>query len=323
MLILATGDGIKSLNISSRAVADPKTLTGRNVTHLHLSPSGGLFAVLDGKEVWQGPNTDDPNGDGWIKVGVISQESANCLYALDGYVLVGTDAARLECIDLSGQAGSQIVAGFDEIDGRDEWFTPWGGSPDVRAFAGSGDHIYADIHVGWVCRSDDGGQTWTNHRNDLNADVHDIATHPDRPEMIAAATAEGFYRSDDAGESWVGALEVFGDRGYMRGLAIDCGDPDVMVITGSLGPHSSGPTGVEAMLFRTDDGGKKWQKCHNGLPEFFENQIDTHFLAFSSSTSEAMAFCDGDGTIYSTDDGALYWNVVASLDESISTLVYI
>ncbi len=162
MLILATGDGIKSLNISSRAVADTKTLTGRNVTHLHLSPSGGLFAVLDGKEVWQGPNTDDPNGDGWIKVGVISQESANCLYALDGYVLVGTDAARLECIDLSGQAGSQIVAGFDEIDGRDEWFTPWGGSPDVRAFAGSGDHIYADIHVGWVCRSDDGGQTWTN-----------------------------------------------------------------------------------------------------------------------------------------------------------------
>ena len=51
--------------------------------------------------------------------------------------------------------------------------------------------IYANIHVGWIVRSRDGGETWENLQEGLEMDVHQVSTHPSDPEIVFAATRKG------------------------------------------------------------------------------------------------------------------------------------
>jgi len=57
------------------------------------------------------------------------------------------------------------------------------------------------VHVGGILRTEDRGETWTP-TIDIDADVHQVRAHPDRPELVLASAAIGLCRSDDAGLTW-------------------------------------------------------------------------------------------------------------------------
>ena len=64
------------------------------------------------------------------------------------------------------------------------------------------DSIYAGIEVGGIVRSRDGGATW-EQLGGTDPDIHTIHISESQPETIYTATANGPYRSDDGGESWL------------------------------------------------------------------------------------------------------------------------
>jgi len=125
----------------------------------------------------------------------------NCIaWARDGQLLVGTVSARLARV---AHNTLQFFESFDQVPERKLWNTPFGSEPDVRSLAVSTDGtIYANIHVGWIVRTMDGGKTWKNLRKGLEMDVHQVEVNPSNPAIVFAATADGFYISEDRGDSF-------------------------------------------------------------------------------------------------------------------------
>src|SRR5258708_15885210 len=59
----------------------------------------------------------------------------------------------------------------------------------------------ANVHVGGIPRSRDGGATWQPTIN-VDSDVHEVRAHPNRPGLVMAAAAIGLCTSRDGGMTW-------------------------------------------------------------------------------------------------------------------------
>jgi len=61
--------------------------------------------------------------------------------------------------------------------------------------------LLANVHVGGIPRSVDGGVTW-QPTIDIDSDVHEVRAHPKRRGTVVAAAAVGLCTSSDGGATW-------------------------------------------------------------------------------------------------------------------------
>ncbi|MGH2752275.1 MAG: WD40/YVTN/BNR-like repeat-containing protein [Actinomycetota bacterium] len=263
----------------------PVELRGREVNALAHAPGAGRWALVDGGQLWS------RSGE-WSHLATAEGVRLNCLLPLGKGLLVGASGAHL--FRLTGE-GLQLVDGFERAEGRDEWFTPWGGPPDVRSLSGSGP-ILANVHVGGILRSGD-GESWSQ-TIDITCDVHEVIAQPDG--LVLAATARGLGISRNGGESW--SFEQAGLHAtYCRAVAV-C--ENYVLLSASLGPR-----GGRAAVYRravTEHG--PFEKCNSGLPEWFGDNIDTGCLA---SSGRRAAFATGDGRVFLSEDCGGEWKELA------------
>ena len=180
----------------------------------------------------------------------------------------------------------------------------------MRSLAATPDGwIYADIHVGGIVRSHDGGTTW-RCLSGLHEDVHQVATTPAAPDRVAANTAVGVYVSDDRGETWDHRAADLDNR-YGRAVAISPRDPDVMLATVSDGPHGED---VHGQLYRTGDAGRSWQHVTGGVPASVPENINTFQTAFAKGKAAWLAL--GRALYRSSDDG-VSWRVAWEAPDTI------
>jgi hypothetical protein len=234
------------------------------------------------------------DGEGWQEIATVQDVRGNCLIPAASGFFVGTSDAHLFKED-----GERFIAleAFESAPGRAEWFTPWGGPPDVRSLAEDDRGVmYCNVHVGGILRSDDGGTTWAP-TIEIRSDVHEVTT---AAETVIAATAWGLASSSDKGDSWEfddGSLHA----NYARAVVV-AGDMVVM-------SASSGPRGGASTLYRRPlDAPGSFVRCGGELPEWFSDNIDTGCLAASSET---VAFGTEDGELFLSDDSAETFTCVA------------
>ena len=265
-------------------------LTGKSLTALALDGARG-WALVDGRTLWEG--TDGA----WKECLTIDGPAATCLATTPIGLVIGTERAHLlrrDGVELTA------VGSFETIDGRDAWYTPWGDPADVRSISAALDGaLYVNVHVGGVVRSRDDGRTWTP-TVDIECDVHQVLTHPVRSEVVLAAAADGFGVSRDGGASWrfiTAGLHAH----YLRAVAVS--DDTVLVSA------STGPGGRRAALYRARlDGESAFERCGDGLPPWFGDNIDTGCLAASG----ALVACGTeDGRVFRSLDGGRRWDVAA------------
>jgi hypothetical protein len=278
--LIGTVDGIHSLD------DDHVALPGRVVTAL--IPG---WALTDGDTVWRA----DARG-GWVEAAHLDAPwPGTCLAPLGDAVLVGTQQAHLLRLDAEAQA---VVGGFDALPAREEWYTPWGGPPDVRSLATGDGVAYVNVHVGGIARSDDGATTWSATGLDIHADVHQVVTAGGR--VLAAAGDGGLVWSDDAGASW-----HHDTRGlhatYARAVAVG---GDTVLLTASTGPRTQ-----SAAIYRRSLDGRTFERCREGLPERFADNIDTGCLA---ARGDAVAFGTADGRAFVSADAGATWEQAAA-----------
>ena len=233
-------------------------------------------------------------GEGdWESIADASTARLNCVLPSDGKILVGASEARLMRFD----GGLLEVDGFAAAPGRDEWFTPWGGPPDVRSLARDAHGVFVNVHVGGVLRSDDDGATWTP-TIDIRTDVHQVYADD---EVVLAAAGVGLAVSRDRGSSW--DFDKANLHATYARAVVRSGDHILMSV-------SMGPRGGRAALYRRalDESGS-FAKCGTGLPEWFEGNIDTGWLAASG---ESAAFASEDGDVYASEDSGASWEQIAS-----------
>jgi len=216
-----------------------------------------------------------------------------------GAVLLGTAEARLYRLDLAtGRVARD--RGFDRAPGRDEWYTPWGGPPDVRSLDRGPDGIvYVNVHVGGVVRSTPADPTWQDTM-DIDADVHQVVAHPALAGTALAATARGLAVTRDGGANWQFRRKgLHGD--YCRAVAVE-GDRVLVSVATSF-------AGGKAAVYRTDLDGSVFTRCAEGLPGWFSSNVNTGCLAASG---DLAVIGDANGTVYRSDDAGATWKVLAA-----------
>lgn len=256
--------------------------------------SAGLVAlIVDEREVWTRP------AGSWENAVRADVELYSVVRARDGRLLVGTADARLAWIE---DHALRFIDAFDRVPERPLWDTPYGAPPELRSLAvGADGTLYANVHVGWVVRSTDGGQTWRSLRNGLDRDVHQVAAHPTDPDTVFAATAQGFHISHDHGDSF--ARRPAG-MPYLYQRATEC-FPGRNVYLASTAKHDRG---AGARLYRSEDDGISWVRVR-GLPEKLERNINTGQLAL---LPEGRGFVvTNDDVLLTTENWGESWREVA------------
>ncbi|TMK97239.1 MAG: exo-alpha-sialidase [Actinobacteria bacterium] len=290
-ILVGTDDGLHEFG--DRSSPGSVQHAGRKVSALAPGPDySNLWAILDEAEVWR---TDGP-GD-WARNATLEGEHlrANCIADTRPGVLVGASDARLYRV---GGEGLERVQPFDKVEGRDDWYTPWGGPPDARSISEDSNFLYVNVHVGGVVRSEDEGATW-EPTIDIDADVHRVWAVDGR---VLAACARGLAVSEDRGASW--AIRTEGLHAvYCRGVALS---GDTVLVSASTGPR-----GGRSALYRGAARGGAFERCRSGLPEWFEHNIDS--LCLDALPDEgAAAFGTEDGRVFGSGDEGATWTEMAS-----------
>ena len=226
------------------------------------------------------------------------------------HLLIGTEAPHVYRL-LDGKV--KRLESFDQLECRDDFYTPWGGPAAVRSFASTPDGwVYADIHVGSIMRSPDRGDTWEPVTPDLNDDVHQVATSPQTNDRVYANTARSVYISDDRGQSWDHRSEGFPYQ-YGRAIAVHPADKDCLLATVSKGPHGD----AGGQLYHSTNAGQSWNHVTGGYPETIPGNIDTFQVAFSQ---DGTAWSIVEQTLYRSDDRGQTWTAFWNAPEEINMI---
>jgi photosystem II stability/assembly factor-like uncharacterized protein len=162
----------------------------------------------------------------------------------DGMVYAGTEPSRLFVLR-DGAEWTELAA-LQDIPSRERWsFPPRPWTHHVRWIAPDPhrpERLLVAIELGGVMLSEDGGESFSDHRNGAKRDAHTITWHPFAEGRAYEAAGDGAAWSEDGGHSW-SALDAGRELGYCWALAVDPNDPDRWYVSAASGPreaHSAG-----------------------------------------------------------------------------------
>lgn len=192
--------------------------------------------------------------------------------------------------------------------------------PD-RVWVGTGEDV-GGRHVGFgdgIYLSEDGGHTWTHKGLKDSQHISTIIVHPRDSNTVWAAVhgplwskggERGLYKTTDGGDTWE---QTLGD-GEWTGVAdvvIDPRNPDVLyaatwqhhrTVAGYMGG------GPETALYKSTDGGNRWTRLEQGLPEGNLGKIG---LAISPQNPDvvyaAIELNRREGGVWRSADGGASW----------------
>lgn len=287
----------EGLFVFSRAAREQE-LAGRSVRALAPDEHGGILAIIDGGSLWRRA----PDGR-WRTIAAAESDLACCVMVGD-VVYAGTDDAQVLRISPAGEI--ELLRGFERVAGRDTWFAGSAvidgkrvGPPlGIRSISATSDGavLLANVHVGGIPRSADGGLTW-RPTIDVASDVHEVRAHPRRPEAVAAAAAVGLSISSDGGATWV--VEHSGLHATHCSAVAYAGD-DILVSA------AESPFAPEGAIYRRGAGEHgPLVKVAGGLPVWLDGKVDTRCIA---SQGAAVAIVDMGGNLYVSADGGRNWS---------------
>lgn len=251
----------------------------------------GTWAVVDDRTLWA-----THHEDAWEVLASVDGPAATCVArATPNDLLVGTERAHL--LRLQGHRLLRVES-FETVEGRDDWYTPWGDPADVRSISVSADGtLYVNVHVGGIVRSRDRGTSWTPIV-DIEADIHQVLVHPTRSAVVLAAAAAGFGISRNGGDSWE-FITTGLPAHYARAVATS-GDAVLVSV-------STGPRGRRAALYRKPlQGVAGFERCAQ-LP-WFDGNIDTACLA---AAGPLVVFGTADGRLFRSTDSGEQWELLS------------
>lgn len=276
-LYVGTETGVVVLGERDNGWQPEHTAPGGKFVALAASDEAGVvFGAVGGEGVY----TSSDGGRSWS---MSFPGDVQCM-ALDpchpGTVYAGTEPVHLFRSRDAGDSWSE-VEGLQRMpeEVRDHWWFPvyphdghvksiWVDPRDAR-------RIYLGLEHGGIVRSDDGGESW----EDISAgieylDIHMVIGDPLQENLVYAATARAFYRSEDYGRGWVRS-EAGMNRDYMHDFIVRPGVQSSLFLATANGtpPAWMRPTRAESAIFRSNDCGLSWTQLGGGLPGSLEPMV--------------------------------------------------
>jgi hypothetical protein len=292
-IAVSTRDGIRFL--SGRHIME-----GREIGAM-ASDDESLWFVAGGREIWRAAAGAEPEAIASCSNDVVTLVAAPNVFA-------GSDPAHLYHLR---RGVFEDVAGFEAAEGRDAWYTPWGGPPAVRSIAVASDGtVYANVHVGGILRSSDGGASWTQ-TIDIDTDVHQVIAP--RDGVALAAAGAGFALSRDHGQTWTFDNDGLGRTTYCRATALA---GDTIVVSAS---SSHAGRGV-ALWRRPLSLASPFERCEGGFPPHVADNIDTFWIAAREAT---VAVATPDGSVYLSADEGATWELGAKDLPGVASVTFV
>jgi hypothetical protein len=298
ILVTTWGDGLFAVTGDGRT----QEIANQRVRGLAPDGRGGALAIVGRHSLRRRAASAE-----WATVAT-SEFELSCCMAVKDTIYVGTDDARM--LRLSHGGGVlDTIDGFDHVAGRDAWFAGSAivngqrlGPPlGIRSVAAnsSGSILFANVHVGGIPRSMDGGRTW-QPTIDINSDVHEVRAHQADPDIVVAASAIGLCISHDAGATWI--IERDGLHAPYCSAVAFSGD-DILVSA------STDHFATQGRIYRRPVGPGGDIVAVNGLPTWINGIADTGCIATNGST---IVVVDRGGTLYLSTDFGLAWSRINS-----------
>ena len=284
-------------------------ITGGNSRHelkgqvrgLASDGNGGALAVVGGHTLLR----RSANGE-WRTIAV-SESDLSCCVAVSGEIYVGTDDAQILRLDARGNLVS--LPGFAGVPGRDTWYAGTAvidgkimGPPlGIRSMTATCDGrvLLANVHVGGIPRSIDGGATW-HPTISVDADVHEVRAHDTQPNIVIAAAATGLCISRDGGASW--SVEHEGLHAPHCSAVAFAGND--IIVSASEDPFSA----QGGLYHRPLDRPGPLLPVEGGMPRWSDGKVDTACIATRASL---LALADSGGNLYLSEDAGQTWSRIA------------
>jgi photosystem II stability/assembly factor-like uncharacterized protein len=313
-LFLATGDRFGRLDDSDTGGDIDWSLEGSGAATLAVDPSdpNTLYVGRHGGGV---AHTSD-GGRTWEETGELPERDVFSLAvsAADGALYVGTEPSRLFRSRDGGDAFEELTA-LQKIPSRPSWsFPPRPWTSHVRWVAPSPHatgRLLVGIELGGLMLSEDGGESFSDHRPEAQPDVHALAWHPHEPGRAYEAGGGGAAWSTDGGRTWERTDEGR-DLRYTWGLAVDPEEPDRWYVSAAAGPreaHGGGPS--RAAIYRWEGGGP-WRRIAGPLDAM-------PYALVAPADGELFAGL-GDGTLIRSEDRGESWDPISAEAERVLAL---
>ncbi|MFC2097766.1 WD40/YVTN/BNR-like repeat-containing protein [Bacteroidota bacterium] len=181
-----------------------------------------------------------------------------------------------------------------------------------------------------VFKSSDAGETWENMGLPDSYSIGEVAIHPTDPDIVLVAVLghlwttnenRGIYRTENGGKTWDHVLYI-NEKTGANDIVIAHSDPNIMYA--SSWENNPGTFGKESGIYKSDDAGKTWNKCTDGLPD--GPKTGRIGLAVSySNPNKAYALIDNFNAkknyyseFYCTTDGGKTWKRTHKNDINIA-----
>ena len=313
-LYIATGDGVVRVESEDGSWRAKRVLALEGVHCLALDPQqpDTVYAGSEANGVWK----SDDGGHTWWDADLPEPAALSLAVSpADGAVYAGCEPSKIFRSADGGDSWREL-AGLRSIPSAPTWkFPPKPWTSHVRWIAPNPHDaalLLAGIELGGVMRSEDGGQTWEDHRPGAQRDCHALAWHPSAGGRAYEAGGGGAAWSRDGGRTWQ-AADAGRDRHYTWALAVDPSEPDCWYVSASPGPgpaHYS--SDAEAFIYRWRGDGP-WQPLAGGLPQ----PLDSMIYALATAPGHLFAGLR-DGRLYVSRDGGDSWEGLALTGEALS-----
>jgi photosystem II stability/assembly factor-like uncharacterized protein len=296
-LLVATGEVLVRVAGGEAAVLLERS--GLHAVAADPSRPERIAAGCRGAGVWE----SDDAGSTWRDAALPVQDVFSVAFGPDGALYAGCEPSALY-VRREGAPWRELAA-LRELPSAPTWsFPPRPWTSHVRWIAPSphdADVVLVGIELGGLMRTEDGGETWADHRPGAQRDVHALAWHLTEPGRAYEAAGGGAAWSRDGGETWEPADDGR-DRHYTWALAVDPADPGRWYVSAAPGPFEAhGNRPARAALYRWSGEGP-WEELDLGLPRPLE------------AMPYALAWSDGrlvaglrDGRLLESEDGGDTW----------------
>jgi hypothetical protein len=217
------------------------------------------------------------------------------------------------------------VSGFNDQPGHERWEPGFGGLAGhiILTDAANPARMWVGVSSEGLFRTDDGGESWAKKDAGVSRDtgqcVHHVAHDPLNASVLYRQEHRGVYKSDDAGESWhvieagLPLAELSDGHRCSFGFAMAFDrHANAAFVVPLDGDNFRFPADGRLTVYRTLNGGVRWDPLRDGLPEATYTGVLRGAMAADQHQPGGIYFGTSSGTVYGSADLGESWRELSS-----------